>query len=256
LEHTLDVDHSFLISHDADFLEDDQEVQYLGMLQRAESGEPIPYIIGKCFFYGLEFKVSPSVLIPRPETEHLVELALIWLNRCGATSPLYIVDAGTGSGCVAIALASRFEDAIIDATDSSASALDIAALNAKELGFDRRIRFHQGNLLEPISQQPDLVVSNPPYIADNEWSSLEDGVRQYEPSSALRGGADGLEIIGQLIEQASERLAPRGALFVEIGWRQGDRARSLAQSSFPNAQVEIVKDFAGRDRIICVYTGN
>lgn len=255
LENVLAADHSYLIAHDEASMSPDQEDQYMLLLERAAAGEPIPYLTGRTQFFGLDLKVSPAVLIPRPETEQLVELVLEWLRVDYSMSAApQIVDVGTGSGCIALALASQLPEAKIEATDVSKAALEIARENARTLGFDNRIEFHLGSFLKPVFGEPNLIAANLPYIADHEWSTVGSGVKSYEPDIALRGGLDGLDSIQQLLIQAGERLASDGAIFLEIGWRQGIAASSLAQSIFPNAQVKVMKDYAGHDRIICVYT--
>ena len=255
LEHVMAADYSYLITHDEESMSPDQEHQYLVLLDRAAAGEPIPYLTGRTQFYGLALIVSPAVLIPRPETEHLVELALDWIRvDYRLAAPPHIVDVGTGSGCIALALASQLPEARIEATDVSEAALEIAKENARTLGYNNRIDFHLGSFLEPIHGEPNLIAANLPYIADHEWSTVSSGVKSHEPDIALRGGSDGLDSIRQLLIQAAKRLASGGALFLEIGWHQGNTASSLSQSTFPHAQVKVMKDYAGHDRIICVYT--
>lgn len=255
LEHVMAADYSYLITHDEESMSPDQENNYLQLLDRAGAGEPIPYLTGRGQFFGLDLKVSPAVLIPRPETEHLVELALEWLRvNCNLSAAPHIVDVGTGSGCIALAFACQLPEAKIEATDVSEAALEIATENARTLGFDNRIEFHLGSFLEPIFGEPNLIAANLPYIADHEWSTVGSGVKSYEPDIALRGGQDGLDSIRQLLIHAGERLASGGAIFLEIGWRQGNAANSLAQSIFPNAKVKVMKDYAGHDRIICIYS--
>jgi release factor glutamine methyltransferase len=255
LESVMAVDYSYLIAHDKQSMSPDQEHQYLQMLDRASAGEPIPYLTGRIRFFGLDLIVSPAVLIPRPETEQLVELALEWLRVDYQLSARpFIVDIGTGSGCIALALASQLPEAKIEATDVSEAALDIAKENAQALEYDRRIEFHLGSFLEPILGEPNLIVANLPYIADHEWSTVGSGVKSYEPDIALRGGSDGLDSIRQLLVQTNKKLARGGAIFLEIGWQQGVTASSLVQSTFSSAQVMMIQDYAGHDRIICVYT--
>lgn len=184
LQHILQVSHSYLIAHDDEQLTAVQIQQYRASLQRAAAKEPIPYILGHTPFYDLEFLVTPDVLIPRPETEQLVQMALSWANRRG---PIRIVDVGTGSGCIAITLARHLPQAAIQATDISLPALTIARQNAVRLA-PSRVQFHHGSLLEPIHQPIDLLVANLPYVTDGEWTMLDDGVKLHEPQVALLGG--------------------------------------------------------------------
>ncbi len=249
LEFVLDKEHSFLIAHGDETLTAEQEQTYRQLIDRAAQQEPIPYLTGRAPFFGRLFHVSPAVLIPRPETEQLVESALAWAN--GKRGPT-IVDVGTGSGCIAISLAKTLSEAEVTAVDISEAALKIARQNAETHQVAEQIRFHQGHLLQPINRTPDLIVANLPYITDTEWTALADGVKSYEPTSALRGGRSGLDFIEQLLIQAQEKLAPSGAIFLEIGWKQGPAALELAQSQFPSKQVGLLVDLAGNDRIISI----
>ena len=255
LEHVLQTNHSFLVSHGDDRLRPDQEHHFRSLLERAALGEPIPYLLEETKFYGLDLKISPAALIPRPETELLVDAALEWLrSRTTGRQDLRIVDVGTGSGCVALAIASRVTDVFIEGTDVSEDALELALENSRILGLDDRVKFHFGNLLEPVSGEIDLIVANLPYIADHEWSALDVGVKWYEPDVALRGGSDGLDGIRQLLDQASMRLTSGGAMFLEIGWEQGEAASRIAQSTYPSARVDVLKDLGGRDRVLRIQT--
>ncbi|MCI0396289.1 MAG: peptide chain release factor N(5)-glutamine methyltransferase [Chloroflexi bacterium] len=251
LEHVLQVEHAYLVAHGDDPLTAAQEQDYRTLVDRAARRKPIPYLVGQAPFYGLAFAVSPAVLIPRPETELLLEAALGWARQRAA---VYIVDVGTGSGCIAISLARQLPAARIEATDISPSALKMARRNAQTHGVAGRILFHHGELLEPVAGRPDLIVANLPYVTDHEWTELDDGVKWYEPDVALRGGPDGLDVIRQLLGQAQSRLAGGGAIFLEIGWQQGPAMDQLAQSHFPSARVTITPDYAGHDRIVGIET--
>jgi release factor glutamine methyltransferase len=257
LEYVLGKSHAHFAAHGEDTIPAVQEKKYRRLLKRAAQQEPIPYITGQAHFFDLVFKVSPAVLIPRPETEQLVETALKWAARTSAVQQwsgdrLKIVDVGTGSGCIAIALALAFPKAQIEAVDMSEPALAIARQNAHLHNVAGNIHFHLGSLLEPINGRPNLLIANLPYIADEEWTSLTDGVKSYEPVSALRGGPMGLDFIKQLLNQAFTKLSPGGAIFLEIGWQQGTAVKQLAQSIFPTAQVTLTADYAGNDRIISI----
>ncbi len=246
LEHVLDVSHSWLLAHGDEAMTAVQHTQYRHLIQRARQKEPIPYLIGHAPFFDLDFIVNPAVLIPRPETEQLVELAIAWGKQKGA---VHIVDVGTGSGCIPIILARALPQATVEATDISAAALTVARQNA-ERHAPARIQFHHGYLLEPIAHPIDLLTANLPYIAADEWTMLDDGVKLYEPAVALKGGADGLDLIRPLLQQARTKLNSGGIILLEIGWQQGTAVQNLAQTAFPTAQVEIVPDFAGKDRIV------
>ena len=258
LEHVLQVNHTYLIAHDEHQLAKHQAATYRRLVRRAALREPVPYLTGWAPFYGRRFKVSPSVLIPRPDTEFLVERALDWIKAgpgsawAGNQSGPLIVDVGTGSGCLAISLALETEIGQIAAVDISAAALTIARQNAEHFGVAERVTFHQGSLLAPIAGRPDLIVANPPYIADPEWTAVDDGIKWYEPDIALKGGPDGLAVIRQLLTEAAQRAAPGGAILCEIGWQQGAAAQELARLFFPQATVEILSDYGGRDRLLAI----
>lgn len=264
LEFVLGKNHAYLVAHREEELTAVQEQEYCRLIERAARQEPIPYLTGQAPFFGRLFHVSPAVLIPRPETEQLVECAHkwaahkwaahLWAAHLGANArrQLQIVDVGTGSGCIAVTLALALPQAKIQAVDISESALAVAGKNAAAHQVADRIVFHHGNLLEPLNGRPDLIVANLPYITDEEWPHLSDGVKSYEPVSALRGGLAGLDYIGQLLSQAKEKLSPGGAVCLEIGWKQGAAVKELSQSFFPDAQVNLLTDYAGQDRIITI----
>jgi release factor glutamine methyltransferase len=212
---------------------------------------PIPYLIGKAHFRDLVLQVTPAVLIPRPETEQLVELALAWAEGEGGVH--YAVDVGTGSGCIAISLARGLSGAVVAATDISSEALALAQANARECGAEN-IQFLRGHLLTPVAFQPDLIVANLPYIADDEWTLVDDAVQWYEPLLALNGGPDGLVLIADLLRQAAIRLRAGGAIFLEIGWRQGPEVVKLARQTFPAADIAVVPDLIGHDRYLVIKT--
>ncbi|MEZ4515883.1 MAG: peptide chain release factor N(5)-glutamine methyltransferase [Chloroflexota bacterium] len=248
LEHVLQQPHSYLIAHSDEPLSATQSAEYEALLERAEGLEPIPYLIGTAPFFGLDFVVSPAVLSPRPETEMLVEHALRWAVLREAP---VIVDVGTGSGCIAVTLAQQIPQAEVVAVDISADALAVAEHNAARHA-PGRVQFMQGDLLGPIGSGVDLITANLPYITDGEWTSVADGVKLYEPEGALRGGPDGLDHFRRLIPAAAEKLNSGGMLLLEIGWRQGKAVRCLARESFPHAEIIIIPDFAGHERLVVV----
>ena len=252
LEHLLDVPHSYLIVHQEQKLSTEQESKYRALIARAQLQEPIPYIIGHAPFFDFDLHVAPGVLIPRPETEQLVELAVDWARQRAKTE-MTAVDVGTGSGCIAIALAHFLSDVHVTAVDISPEALAIAQQNAQRL-VANRVRFQQSDLLQAIDAPLDLIVANLPYVTSGEWQSLADGVKLYEPALALDGGEDGLELIRRLLQQAATRLCPNGAIFLEIGWQQGQSAQEAARRYFPEAAITVLPDFAGHDRIVKIVT--
>ena len=250
LQHVLHVTHSYLVAHNDAPLSAKQEKNYRGLLARASNKEPIPYLIGNAHFYGLELAVNPSVLIPRPETEELVNHALAW---AGTRRGLHVVDVGTGSGCIAVAMSQQLADASITAVDVSSAALDVARQNAARHAR-QRIQFLRGNLLESLAGPFDLILANLPYVANDEWTMVDAAVKWYEPPVALWGGADGLDLVRELLRQAVSRLEAGGAIFLEIGWRQGAKIRQVAGELFPQADINVIADLSGHDRIVRVLT--
>ena len=214
--------------------------QFQALLQRRYRGEPVAYLLGRRGFLDFNLVVTPAVLIPRPETEHLVEAAL-------ETRAARVLELGTGSGCIAIALARAWPAATIDATDCSAEALTVATQNAAILGAER-IRFRRGDWYEPVAgSRYNLIVANPPYIGDEEPEPDQNDAR-FEPRLALRAGEDGLAALRTIIAGAPEHLEPGGRLWVEHGFRQGPAVReSLAANGF--GAIETRTDLAGHDRV-------
>lgn len=255
LEHLLDVPHSYLIVHHNQPLTAEQTNAYHQLVARAAQAEPVPYIIGHAPFFDFDLHVAPGVLIPRPETEQLVELAVTWAKKRGTEANRKAVDVGTGSGCIAIALAHFLPDWTITAVDISPTALAIAQQNGARLA-PGRLQLRQSNLLQAIEQPVDLIVANLPYVTRGEWQALADGVKLYEPALALDGGVDGLDLIRQLLQQATTRLRPSAAIFLEIGWQQGNIAKQAAQAQFPQAEITVLPDFAGHDRMVKIVIGN
>jgi release factor glutamine methyltransferase len=222
------------------------------LIRRRSDGEPVAYILGERDFYGRTFEVSPDVLIPRPETEHLVDLALTWLRTHAIEAPK-LVDVGTGSGAIAVSLAAELPTAIVVATDISPGALEVAARNAEKHGVREQVKFTRGDLLEPLKTAGavDAVISNPPYLDDELMASAARDVVEFEPRLALHGGPDGLDILRRLTPQAARVLKPGGLFAVELAGR--DQATALAAfwratGEFEN--IEAVTDYSGRDRIL------
>jgi release factor glutamine methyltransferase len=255
LLHLISKNKAWLMAHASDDFAGCSAIRYASLLQRRLLGEPIQYITGECEFYGLPFHVTPAVLIPRPETEHLVEECLALATNLGAPSiprrlrngwetkdaasshpgaplmtrplrheweskdPIRILDVGTGSGAIPVALATQLRNAVITAIDISEPALSVARENANRNGV--AIRFLQGDLLAPVpGEQFDLIVSNPPYVPAADRDSLSVEVRDYEPALALFAGSDGLDIYRRLISAAFAALVPGGQLLLEIGYGQ------------------------------------
>lgn len=225
--------------------------QFCGLIGRRADGEPVAYIVGHKEFYGLDLAVDRRVLVPRPETELLVELALAAGRRlaAGRDAPLRVADIGTGSGAIAIALASGLPAALIDAVDISPDALDVAGANVARHGLAGRVRLLHGDLLEPLDGRYDLIVSNPPYTI---LAEVEPNVLDHEPHLALAGGPDGADLYRRIFAGAPAHLRPGGALLCEIGDWQGELVAGLARAAFPAAEVRVARDLAGHDRIVSV----
>jgi release factor glutamine methyltransferase len=246
LLYVLEKNKAWLIAHGDELLSSDLSSSYFELLERRRRGEPIQYITGETEFYGLPFHVTPDVLIPRPETEHLVEKVL---GLAANFSTPRIVDVGTGSGAIAVALAHHLPQAAITAIDLSASALAIARANAKRNGV--AIRFLEGNLLAPVAdEQFEIVVSNPPYVPASDRESLAVEVRDYEPALALFAGDDGLEVYRRLIPSAFAAVVPGGFIALEIGFGQSPAVSALlARSGFQ--QIEFIPDLQSIPRVAC-----
>lgn len=228
---------------------------FVALIERRLLGEPLAYLTGHREFYGLDFLVDHRVLIPRPESELLVELALQHLESRGqASAPSILADVGTGSGALAIALAKQTPYSQVFATDISADALEVAAINCRTHGVQDRVTLLHGDLLQPLPGPVDVVVSNPPYIVESDFEALPREIREYEPILALDGGHDGLATIRRLLPQAIEKLKLDGALFMEIGYDQRAEARRLAEILYPDASIGVELDLAGRDRVLTVHS--
>ncbi len=229
LLNTLAQNRAWLLAHLDDSLSAREADCYMGLLEQRASGQPVQYIQGVCEFYGFPFHVTRDVLIPRPETELLVEKAIL-LAR--ATNQPRILDVGTGSGAIAIALAKHLIDARIVATDVSRAALDIAELNAGENKVQDRIRFFCGDLLAPVAgERFEIIISNPPYVPEVDRDSLAVEVREYEPAQALFAGEDGLAVYRRLIPDAFAALVPEGFLVLEIGYGQESSVCALLRDA-------------------------
>jgi release factor glutamine methyltransferase len=255
LMHVLQRDRTWLYAHPEFELSPEDAAAYAHLIERRSEGVPTQYLTGRQEFWGLEFQVGPGVLIPRPETEHTIEVAL---ERLGArrAEPLRIVDVGTGSGCIAITLARELPRAEIVATDISAAALDYAQRNAARHGVSKRIQFLRADLLEAAmgalgraESRFDLIVSNPPYVGRNDAGSLPREVREHEPAEALFAGDDGLQIYPALIDEAARKLTPSGIVVLEIGYNGAQYVGSLLSAS-QWTDLRVTRDLAGIDRVI------
>jgi release factor glutamine methyltransferase len=268
LLHALQRDRTWIYAHPEEIISAENEAGYFALIARRAAGEPTQHLTGKQEFWGLEFEVTPDVLIPRPETEHLIEVALdrLALRELRAGRPqtlsgegLQIADVGTGSGCIAVSLAKDLPGAKIFATDISPQALEVARRNAARHSVADRIDFVESNLLECFIVSPlvtrhspllfDVIVSNPPYVARRESATLPREVREHEPQVALYGGAEGYELYAALIAQSGQLLKPGGILVLELGHDSLPAVQPLLDpANWTN--VGVTKDLAGIPRVL------
>jgi release factor glutamine methyltransferase len=243
-------DTTWPLAHPEARLDSAQAERFAALVTRLASGEPLPYLTGQVEFYTRTFTVTPAVLIPRPETEHLAEAALDWL--AGPGSPL-IVDVGTGSGAIGTTLAAELPGARVALIDSSAAALTVAKCNAARHGVSERVWPVCGDLLAALRGPFDLIAANLPYIPSGELDSLD--VARWEPHAALDGGPDGLRAIRALLAQAPSRLARPGLLLIEVGAGQAETVLLTARDAFPEARLEALRDYAGHERVVRIERG-
>lgn len=249
LSQAMGISRAGLLARLTDPLDAAQAARFAAMVARRAQREPIAYILGHKEFYGVDLVVDRRVLIPRPETELLVDLGLSALKRVAHASPV-VVDVGTGSGAVAFAMAFHAEHAIFIATDISPDALAVARLNAHRLGLQDRVQLLLGDLLAPVKTAVDIVTANLPYIPYKRFEQMPREIRHYEPHIALDGGPDGMDTIRRLFEQILPHVARAAQIFVEISEEQGTQAVHLASSRFPTAVVKLHKDLEGLDRVV------
>lgn len=253
LMHVLGRDRAWLYAHRETALDAKSLARYFDLIARRIQGVPTQYLTGRQEFWGLEFEVAPGVLIPRPETEHVIEVALDRLRQrpSGLGRELRIADIGTGSGCLAVALAHELRDARLFATDLSARALAMAQRNAARHGHAARIHFVRSSLLDAVLRPRffDLIVSNPPYVGRSEAASLPCEVREQEPPEALFAGEDGSELYEPLCDQAGSALVAGGILVLELSEGSLLHVRSLLGSA-SWAEVRVTNDLAGAPRVV------
>jgi release factor glutamine methyltransferase len=252
LAHALGRSRAWVLAHPEAGLSAGQQAWLEQALIQQQAGVPLPYILGHWEFYGLDFTLTPEVLIPRPETELLVETALAWLK----THPRVhsAVEVGTGSGCIAVALTVHAPLLHLTATDCSPAALRVAQQNAQAHGVSGRISFQQADLLEGAPTPIHLLLANLPYIPTETLHTLP--VYGREPTLALDGGAQGLDLIARLLEQARTRLGEGGLALLEIEAGQGEAVLDLARRAFPAALCSVLPDLAGLDRLLVIQNGD
>lgn len=252
LAHVTGREPSWLLAHPEASLNSDDEQALDLLLKRRLAGEPLPYLLGEWQFYGLSFYVSPAALIPRPETELLVETALAWLRHHPGRN--LAADIGTGSGCIAVTLAKHIPNLSIWAVDLSPEALILAQRNADRHGVADRIHFTQGDLFTRMPVRVDLVCANLPYIPTQTLNDLP--VTRFEPRLALDGGPDGLSLIRRLLLDLPQKLVSGGLGLLEIEAGQGQAAMALAGQVLPADRIALHKDLAGHDRLVVIEMGD
>ena len=251
LAHSLSQPRSWVLSHPEFTLSQAQREQLTTLLAQRQQGEPLPYLIGHWEFYGLDFAVNPNVLIPRPETELLVEQALDWSRQQHRS--LQVADVGTGSGCIAVSLVKNNPQLKIVGVDISRPALQAAQQNIARHGVQSQVDLLQADLLQACPGPFDLLCANLPYIPSKMLIGLD--VVHYEPRLALDGGPDGLRLVEKLLSQADCRMNPSGLLLLEIEEGQADRALNLANHLFPHGKSQVLADLAGKPRLLRIEQG-
>lgn len=253
LRHAQDMERERLYMNTEAPMSAGQEAKFRELVLRRSRREPVAYVTGHKEFWSLDFVVTPEVLIPRPETELLVEVALQYVGKLEEESSVKILDLGTGSGVIPVCLAKEKPTAKIVAVDISPIALDVARMNATRHGVANRIRFLSGDLfapLKPLRKTFTVIVSNPPYIRTGELSTLAPEISSWEPMIALDGGAEGMDAYRRIIEQAHEYLAPGGAIVLEIGADLASAVAELFARSGSYGPASMFQDYAGKDRVI------
>ena len=250
LMHILGLDRAKLYARLGEEVSADGAEALAQLVQRRLGHEPTAYIIGHREFFGHDFHIAPGVLIPRPETELLVEEALDFVQQRFPHGDPIIADIGTGCGAIAISLALLLPRATVYATDISPRALEIARVNCGKYRVQDRVLILEGDLVSSLPEPADIIVANLPYIKDEDWSGLSAEIRLYEPKVALAGGRDGLDVVRRLLINANQKLRSGGLILLEIGVGQGPAAASVAKGLFPGARTELAPDLGGRERVL------
>ncbi len=250
--HVLDTSKTQLYTEPERTLTPEETSHLKSIIRRRLQHEPTPYISGYCSFYNIDLRVNHHVLIPRPETETLIQEAIDCISPISKENAYTIADIGTGSGAIAISLSLALPQATIYATDISGPALQVAKMNCQRYKLCDKITFLQGNLLEPLPKPVDMIVANLPYVENSELTKLSQEIRDFEPRLALAGGDDGLDIIRQLLLQAPDKLHHQGSLLMEIGQGQAEKISSLVHKYHPQATIKLIPDFRGIYRVVKV----
>ncbi len=255
LAHSLNLTREALYAHFGDLVREPGKERFEGLLERRLSGEPLQYLLGRQEFWSIDFKVTPDVFIPRPETELLVEASLAILSRSCSRSRPSVLEIGTGCGAIAVALAKEMRELLIVATDISREALLVAKENSESSGVQDRIRLVQGDLFAPFRRTEDhgpfeLILSNPPYVPRPQIKNLEREVREYEPRVALDGGEDGMDFHRKIIFEAPFYLRGGGWLLFEVGEGQGRRISEMIKEEGSYDELEQMRDPSGIERVV------
>jgi release factor glutamine methyltransferase len=256
LSHVLQMQRIELYTHFETIVEKASLDKLHELVNRAGQNEPVPYLIGKCEFYSIELEITPDCLIPRPETELLAERAIEFLQTRKGLQ--LVCDLGTGSGCIAVAIAKNCPSARIIATDISEAALKVAARNVKRYNLENQINLLSGDLFEPVvphldNSGFDLIVSNPPYVSTDEYALLDENIRNYEPPVALLAGTEGLDFYRKIAQQAADFLKADSALMLETGLHQAGVIRELLKETKLFKKITIEKDPQGNDRLVIAH---
>ena len=249
--HVLKVNRTGLLMNMREEITEEQEKSFTEFIHKHVEGIPIQYMIGYEMFYGRSFFVNEEVLIPRPETEELIVGVLERIERHFGDEKLHVADIGTGSGAISITLALENKNLHVYTVDIAQESIEVAKENAKALGAE--VTFYHGDLLSPFhktGQKLDVVVSNPPYIPEEDWHGLSPVVKEHEPKRALVGGEDGLDFYRRFMEELPNVLQKKAIVAFEIGVGQGEDVKRLLQQAFPHAHVEVVFDINGKDRMV------
>ncbi len=259
--HVINVDKIYTYTHKDQVVDSQSVDKFFKFIDKRKSGYPIQYILGKQEFMGLDFYVKEGVLIPRPDTEILVEhiIELVKSKYFGKKDLIRIVDIGTGSGAITLSLAHYLGNAHVYSIDISDTALEVATENSKKLGLESKVTFLKGDLFNPLEELKlhssiDIIVSNPPYIPTKDILDLQKEVAEYEPKLALDGGEDGLDFYRRIVAESGKYIAHGGVLAFEIGYNQGNEVKELMAGGFKD--IEIIKDLSGHDRVVVgFFTG-
>ena len=249
LSHCLGADRTGLYSNEEEQIDEELREEFRRLVARRRQGEPIAYIVREKEFWSLSFEVDDRVLVPRPETEIIVEEVLA-ICKAVKGKVLRILEIGAGSGVISVSLASELKEALFWATDISEGALAVAERNAARHGVSGRITFLRGDLFAPVSGSFHIIVSNPPYIPEDEFDGLPPDIRQFEPRVALVGGSDGIEVHRKLIRQAVSFLEEGGWIFLEIGAGQRRRTEQILKTVGSYDEIGFRKDYGGADRVV------